>query len=230
MPMGFYPVLHGFGQVSEGEVDRMSIRIDSKSISLLAVFTAMVVAMEAVSIPFITDIRVVGNFTLDWTGIVIMIVFLGLGTVFSFFTIAIMWASIAYRSITSATFKGVAELITIIGVVLAANLMKRRRVSKPQELAIYLTVACIFRAVGMFFANILLPMLFFGLPMEVALATSVVYTPWNVVQAVINIVGGWTLYSAIPESLKIEAGFGRYREIQKSQDLPSDAEDEIGIQ
>jgi hypothetical protein len=207
----------------------MSIRTDSKSISLLAVFTAMVVAMEAVSIPFLTDIRVVGSFTLDWTGIVIMIVFMGLGTAFSLFTIATMWASIAYRSITSATFKGVAELLTLIGVILAASLMKRRKVSKSQELAIYLVFACVFRAVGMFFANILLPMLFFGLPMEIALGTSIVYTPWNVVQAVINIVGGWMLYNAVPENLKIEAGFGQYREIQKSQDLPPDAEDEIGI-
>ncbi|TFF91683.1 hypothetical protein EU546_08290 [Candidatus Thorarchaeota archaeon] len=203
----------------------MELRTDSKSIALLAVFTAMVVAMEAVSIPFVTDIRVVGNFSIDWTGIVIMIVFLGLGFVFSLVAITVMWASIAYRSISSATFKGVAELLTVLGVLVAAQVMKGRDLSRAKELAVYLVFACLFRAVGMYFANIALPIFFFGLPVEAAIATSLLYLPWNVVQAIINIILGWVLYNAIPRELAIEAGFGEYHDIQKSQELADLDED-----
>lgn len=202
----------------------MSIRTDSKSISLLAVFTAMVVAMEAVSIPFVTDIRVVGSFSIDWTGIVIMVVFLGLGFVFSLVTIAVMWASIAYRSITSATFKGVAEFLTLLGVLLAAQVIRGRNLSRLKEIAVYVVFACFFRALGMYFANIALPIFFYGIPVEVAIGTSLLYLPWNVVQALINIVGGWLIFNAIPRELAVEAALGEYRDIQKSQEL-TDQED-----
>ncbi|MFX1417004.1 MAG: hypothetical protein ACFFC0_09335, partial [Promethearchaeota archaeon] len=57
------------------------IRKDSKSIALLAVFVAMVVALEVYPILGVTDIGIPGDFTIDWTGIPIVIVFLGLGIV-----------------------------------------------------------------------------------------------------------------------------------------------------
>lgn len=175
---------------------------------MLAVFTAMIVALEAVSIPFLTDIYVVGNFTIDWTGIVIFIIFLGLGTTFSLISVAVMWISIAYRSIAGATFKGVAEILTLIGLIAAQHISRRLGLDRTRQLILFIVLGCLFRAVGMLFANVILLPFFYGMTIELAIAGSWVYLPWNIVQAIINVVGGWTLYNLIPDELIMQAGFG----------------------
>ncbi|MFW9844832.1 MAG: hypothetical protein ACFFEV_09670, partial [Candidatus Thorarchaeota archaeon] len=81
----------------------MSSRTDSKSIALLAIFTSLVIALEIFPVVGITDIPIPGlSFTVDWTGIPIMIVFLGLGVVFSYFPIVVMGVFIADRNFQGA--------------------------------------------------------------------------------------------------------------------------------
>ncbi len=186
-----------------------AVRKDSKSIALLALFSAMVIMLEAYPILGITDIRTVGFFTLDPTGIPIVIILLGLGGFYSIITIFIMWVSIAYRGkVASATFKGVAELLTILGIILARKVTCRSKMSKWKEVFIWVVIASLFRSVGMFFSTLVLSPYFYAASFEVALADAILYFPWNIVQACINVIGGVLLYNAIPVELKLQAGFG----------------------
>lgn len=185
------------------------VRKDSKSIALLALFSAMVIMLEAYPILGVTDIRTVGFFTLDPTGIPLVIVLLGLGGFYSIITIFIMWVSIAYRGkVASATFKGVAELLTILGIVFARRLTRRREMSEWTEILVWVVIASLFRSVGMFFATLILSPYFYAATFEFALAEAILYFPWNIVQACINVVGGVLFYRAIPVELRLQAGLG----------------------
>lgn len=191
---------------------KMNIRTDSKSIALLAVFTSLVIALEIFPIVGLTDIYTpVPNFTIDWTGIPIMIVFLGLGVVFSFFTVGVMWIFIAYRNFQGAAFKGLAEILTVLGLVVAKYVLRNRDVSWKWTALIYLIFGCLFRGVGMLFGNTILFQFFFHMPVEAAFSLSAIYVPWNVIQATINVFVGMLLYQLIPKDLKMEAGFGIFR-------------------
>ena len=185
------------------------VRKDSKSIALLALFSAMVIMLEAYPIPGVTDIRTVGLFTIDPTGIPLVIVLLGLGGFYSIITIFIMWVSIVYRGkMAGATFKGVAELLTILGIVFARKITRRCKMSKWTEILIWVAIASLFRSVGMFFATLILSPYFYGATFEFALADAILYFPWNIVQACINVIGGVLLYKAIPIELRLQAGLG----------------------
>ena len=214
------------------------IRKDSKSIALLAVFVAMVVALEVYPILGVTDIGVPGDFTIDWTGIPIVIVFLGLGLVYSMVAVAAMWMAIAYRNFVGAAFKGFAEFYTIVGLLAAKLLTMRYDMSRTTRLILYLVFGVLFRVVAMFFTNIYLIQNFFGVPFEGAVITSVAYVIPNAVQAVINILGGVVLYHLIPENLALQAGLGDdavsassrveelpSAEIEESSQLSSETED-----
>ncbi|MGY5857881.1 MAG: hypothetical protein RTU63_00820 [Candidatus Thorarchaeota archaeon] len=193
----------------------MSIRTDSKSIALLAIFSSLVIALEIFPIPGVTDFYApVPNFTIDWTGIPIMIVFLGLGTVFSFFTIGIMWIFIGYRNFQGAAFKGLAESFTFLGLIIANLVLRNRDLDWKRKAIVYLIFGCLFRGVGMFFGNVLLFNLFWGTAFDAGFALSAIYVPWNIIQAAINVIGGLFLYQIIPESLRIQAGFGKFRSAQ----------------
>ncbi len=204
----------------------MKIRTDSKSIALLAVFTSLVIALEIFPIPGLTDFYTpVPSFTIDWTGIPIMIVFLGLGTVFSFFTIAVMWIFIGYRNFQGAAFKGLAETFTLLGLIVAKLVLRNRNLDWKKSAVVYLTFACLFRGVGMLFGNVVLFNLFWGMPYDAAFALSTIYVPWNIIQAAINVVGGLFLFQLIPESLRTQAGLGvngsdvttKYEEISEDE-------------
>ncbi len=185
------------------------VRKDSKSIALLALFSAMVIMLEAYPILGVTDIRTVGFFTLDPTGIPLVIVLLGLGGFYSIITIFIMWVSIAYRGkMASATFKGVAELLTILGIILAKKITRRREMSEWTEAFVWVVTASLFRSVGMFFATLILSPFFHAATFELALADAILYFPWNIVQACINVIGGVLLYKAIPIELRLQAELG----------------------
>ncbi|MHA1484540.1 MAG: hypothetical protein ACTSPR_04385 [Candidatus Thorarchaeota archaeon] len=202
-----------------------AVRKDSKSIALLALFSAMVIMLEAYPILGITDIRIVGPFTLDPTGIPIVIILLGLGGFYSIITIFIMWVSIAYRGkVASATFKGVAELLTILGIVLAKKITCRSKMSKWKEFFIWAVIASLFRSVGMFFSILVLSPYFYAVSFEVALADAILYFPWNTVQACINVIGGVLLYNAIPVELKLQAGLGENPSSSKCavEEIPPD--------
>jgi riboflavin transporter FmnP len=191
---------------------RLSIRMDSKSIALLALFTSLVIALEVFPVIGITDIITpVPNFTIDWTGIPIMIVFLGLGNVFAFITIITMWISIVYRNPTGAAFKGLAESFTFLGLIIANLIVRNKDLDWKRKSIVYLIFGGLFRSIGMLFGNTFLFNLIYGMPYDGAFALSSIYIPWNIVQAIINILGGVFLYQIIPLSLRIQAGFGKYR-------------------
>jgi riboflavin transporter FmnP len=204
--------------------ERHPIRKDSRSISLLAIFAAMVVALEVFPIVGVTDFGLPGNFTFDWTGIPIVIVFLGLGLVFSLVTIAAMWIAIAYRNPVGAAFKGFAEFYTILGLVIAGLVVRRFSLERKIGFVIYLTCGTIFRIVGMFFTNIFLLQYLYTLPPEVAVAGSFAYIVPNLAQAISNIVGGFVLYYLIPENLALQAGLGDGADSASSrfEELPPD--------
>ena len=190
----------------------MELRTDSKSIALLAIFTSIVIALEVFPIVGLTDFYTpVPNFTIDWTGIPIMIIFLGLGMVFSLVTVGVMWVSIAWRNPTGAAFKFLAELFTLLGLIFAKLVLRDREIDWKLRTGIYLVSGCAFRSIGMYFGNIFLFTLFGFMPFEVAIGVSLIYVPWNVVQATINVIGGTLLYQMIPESLAMQAGLGKYR-------------------
>ncbi|MGY5872479.1 MAG: hypothetical protein RTV72_09555 [Candidatus Thorarchaeota archaeon] len=190
----------------------MSIRTDSKSIALLAIFSSLVIALEIFPIPGITDLYTpVPRFTIDWTGIPIMIVFLGLGVVFSFFTMGIMWIFIAYRNFQGAAFKGLAETFTLLGLVVANLVLRKRDLDWKRSAIVYLIFGCLFRGLGMLFGNVLLFNLFWGTAFDDGFVLSAIYVPWNIIQAAINVIGGLFLYQLIPESLRMQAGFGKFR-------------------
>ena len=67
----------------------------------------------------------------------------------------------------------------------------------------------------MYFGNIFLFTLFGYMPIETAVGFSVIYIPWNVLQAAINVIGGTLLYQMIPENLAMQAGLGKYRTISE---------------
>ena len=186
------------------------IPTDSKSISLLAIFSAMVVALEIYPIPGITDLKVPGMFfTIDWTGIPIAFLFLGFGLVYSFISILIMTISImAHGNMTGAIFKLFAELFKIFGMALAWYITKNRNISYQRKIPIYIFFALLFCSVGMFFVNIWLLPILYGMTMELAVATSLLYIPWNAVQSIINVVGGFVIIRVIPSDLKIAFRIG----------------------
>lgn len=189
-------------------LNRHPIRTDSKSIALLAIFVAMVVSLEVFPILGVTDIGLPGNFTIDWTGIPIVIVFLGLGIIYSLVAIFAMWIAIAYRNFNGAAFKGFAELYTILGLLIAKILFMRYQVEQRIRMVLYLLFGTLARVIGMFFTNIYLLQFFYGLTPESAVIGSAAFALPNVLQAIINIIGGVMLYHLIPENLALQAGLG----------------------
>jgi len=191
----------------------MNVRSDSKSIALLAIFSAMVAMLEVFPIVGITDLKFFPGgtpFTLDWTGIPIVIVFVGLGMISSVVSIAVMFVAIGYRNFPGAVFKGAAEMFTILGLLTAKLLIGKKSPSKKVSASLYLVLGATYRAIGMFIVNIPLLPIFYPLfyTTESAIIASTILVPWNILQAAINIVGGIILYYLIPESLRIQAGFG----------------------
>ncbi|MFQ5832890.1 MAG: hypothetical protein ACE5H4_09325 [Candidatus Thorarchaeota archaeon] len=187
---------------------RYPIRKDSKSIALLAIFVSMVVALEVYPILGVTDIGVPGGFTIDWTGIPIVIVFLGLGLVYSLVAIVAMWMAIAYRNFSGAAFKGFAEFYTIVGLLVAKLLTMRYNMGRGTRVLLYLVFGSLFRVVGMFFTNIYLIQVFYSALPDAAVSLSATFVIPNLVQATINILGGVLLYHLIPENLALQAGLG----------------------
>ncbi|NHI88571.1 MAG: hypothetical protein EAX87_03550 [Candidatus Thorarchaeota archaeon] len=200
------------------------IRTDSRSIAILAIFAAMVLALEIFPIPFLTDIPLFGGFTLDPTGIPICFVFLAYGNVFSFLLLPIMWIAIGYRNIIGSVFKLFAEFFTLLGLVVAKFVLRGRSYDWKVATPIYLIFGVVFRAIGMYIANIYLIQWLYGLPLDVAIALSVSFVIPNIIQAAINVLAGILLFVIIPENLAIEARFGKYGtdEYSEYQEIPPD--------
>ncbi|TFG34681.1 hypothetical protein EU527_02415 [Candidatus Thorarchaeota archaeon] len=208
----------------------MKIRSDSKSIALLAIFTSLVISLEIFPIAGITDFYTpIPYFTIDWTGIPIFLIFLGLGILYSFFAIGIMWIFIAYRNFQGAAFKGLAESFTLLGFIIAKLVIRNKELDWKRSAVIYLLFAASFRSIGMLFGNTLLFQIFSTSSLNAAFSLSTIYVPWNIIQAIINVIIGLFLYNLIPESLKIQAGLGKYgdRETQQFEDLASEESKDI---
>jgi len=190
----------------------LEIRTDSKSVALFAIFTSIIIALEIFPIPGLTDFYTpVPGFTIDWTGIPIMIIFQGLGMAYSFLSVGVMWVFIGYRNFNGAAFKGLSEILTLLGLIVAKLLMRNRDIDWKWTAGVYLISASAFRAIGMYFRNIILLTFFGYMSFETAIVASIAYIPWNILQAIINVLGGIILYRMIPESLAIQAGLGKYR-------------------
>jgi hypothetical protein len=203
----------------------MQLKTDSKSIAILAIFTSIVVALEVFPVLGVTDILVLPapRFTIDWTGIPLVLIFIGLGFLASMISMVIMIVAILYRNPIGAVFKGFAELFTLLGLVMGYLILRKRNVSKPVRWAIYIVMGVVLRSVGMFFMNIiLLPALLpFLYDLSGAIIASAILVPLNAAQAVINIGGGIVFYNLIPKSLRISAGLGEFYDPSKTiRELP----------
>jgi hypothetical protein len=188
----------------------MNLRTDARSIAILAIFAAMILALEILPIPFLTDIPLFGGFTLDPTGIPITIVFLAFGSVFSLILIPIMWITIAYRNPIGSVFKGFAEFYTLFGLIIAKLFLRNRQYDWKIAVPIYLTFGVAFRAIGMYITNIFLIQWLYGSPLEGAILYSATFVIPNIIQAMINILVGILIFIVIPENLAIQARFGKY--------------------
>jgi riboflavin transporter FmnP len=205
----------------------MELRTDSKSIAILAIFTSIIVALEVFPVLGVTDILVLASprFTIDWTGIPLVLIFAGLGLIASLISLVIMFISIFYRNPIGAAFKGIAEFLTIIGLFVGYLILRDRDVSKRMRISVYFLTGAGFRSIGMFFANIvLLPALLpFLYDVNGAIIASAIIVPLNIAQAAINIIGGFVFYDLIPKNLKISAGLGKFYEPSKTiRELPAE--------
>ena len=210
----------------------MKLRTDSRSIAILAIFAAMILALEILPVPLLTDIPLFAGFTLDPTGIPIIIVFLAFGSVFSLILIPIMWIAIAYRNPIGSVFKGFAEFYTLFGLIIAKLLLRNRSYDWKVAAPIYVTFGVAFRAIGMYATNIFLIQWLYGSPLEGAIILSGTFVIPNIIQALINTLIGILIFVIIPENLAIQARFGkygtdeydRYEEISAEELEPTDNE------
>jgi riboflavin transporter FmnP len=184
-----------------------------------------VIALEVFPVPGITDLPTpIPRFTIDWTGIPIMIVFLGLGIVFSIFMIIVMWVFIAYRNFQGAAFKGLAEAFTLLGLIIAKLILRNRDLDWKQNTVVYLFFGCLFRVIGMLIGNVFLFEFFYGMSYDAAFALSTIYVPWNFIQAIINVLGGIILFKLIPENIQMQAGFGKFGAVESKYEELSEEE------
>ena len=188
----------------------MKLQTDARSIAILAIFAAMILALELIPVPFLTDIPLFAGFTLDPTGIPITIVFLAFGSVFSLILIPIMWVAIAYRNPIGSVFKGFAEFYTLFGLIVAKLLLRNRSYDWKVSAPTFLAFGVAFRAIGMYITNIFLIQWLYGSPLEGAIILSGAYVIPNIIQALINILIGVVVFIIIPENLAIQARFGKY--------------------
>lgn len=170
----------------------------------------MVIALEIIPIPLLTDIPLLAGFTLDPTGIPITLIFLMLGSIFGLLLIPIMWISIAYRNLIGSVFKGFAEFYTLLGLIVAKLILKKRSYDWKVALPTYVIFGVTFRVVLMYISNIFLIQWLYMFPPEVALTLSASFVLPNLIQAFLNVFIGILIFMTIPESLMIEGRLGKY--------------------
>ncbi len=178
-------------------------KYDSKTISLLSIFLAMVFALEVYPVVGIIDIPIPGiTFTIDWTGIPLILLFYFFGPFFSLIGVGVIGIAIGYRKPISAVFKVLAEFYKILGITVVWLVIRNREVSYGRRVLLYTIVASIFCAGGMFLSNIYLLQLLYGMPVDAAIVASTVLIPWNVLQSIINVASGSFLFKIVPDDLK----------------------------
>jgi len=188
-----------------GSTNQSYNKYNSKNIALFAIFLAMIIALEILPIIGITDLKIPGtNFTLDPTGIPIVLVFLFFGGGFAVIGTGMAGIIIGMRgNPIGAVFKFFAEFYKIIGLAIAWWLLRNRDISFSKRITIYTVFATLSCAIGMFVTNgaILLPLLY-GMEGSAAWALSLTFVPLNVIQSLINVLGGGFIFGIIPADLK----------------------------
>lgn len=185
----------------------------SKRIAVLAVFTSISMLLEVFPVPGITDLKLVPqvpSFTIDWTGIPLSFILLGLGLTYSLTAVVGVGIAIGYRNPVGALFKVASETLTVLGMSVGFSVHRalRKRLPKLSKTRTLLVLAggMLFRMVGMYVINIALLPVFVGLPEATAITVSGILVPWNGVQALINILGAWVLMALLPRELLLQAG------------------------
>jgi len=204
------------------------LRTDSRRIAVFAIFAAMVLALEILPIPFLTDIPLFGGFTLDPTGIPITIVFLAYGSIFALILLPIMWVAIAYRNLIGSIFKGFAEFYTVLGLIVAKLILRNRSREWKVALPIYLVFGISFRGIGMYITNVFLIQWLYGLTPESAIALSATFIIPNILQAFINVLIGVFIFIIIPENLAIQAGFDESFEEMSYEEISAEEIESAG--
>lgn len=189
----------------------------------------MILALEILPIPLLTDIPLFAGFTLDPTGIPITMIFLMFGTVFSFILIPIMWIAIAYRNPIGSVFKGCAEIYTLLGLIVAKIVLKKKSYDWKVAIPTYLVFAVMFRAAGMYFSNIFLIQWLYGSPPELAVAMSASFVIPNLLQALLNVLIGILIFIIIPDNLAIQGRFGKFSSAETKYEEISEEELESSI-
>ncbi|MDF1540236.1 MAG: ECF transporter S component [Candidatus Thorarchaeota archaeon] len=188
-----------------GAMNKSYEKYNSKNIALFAIFLAMIIALEILPIIGITDLKIPGtNFTLDPTGIPIVLVFLFFGSGFAVAGTGMAGLIIAMRgNPIGAVFKFFAEFYKIVGLVIAWWLFRNREVPFTKRITLYTIFATITCAIGMYVTNgaILLPLLY-GMESSAAWSLSLTFVPLNVIQSLINVIGGGFIFGIIPADLK----------------------------
>jgi len=133
----------------------------------------------------------------DFTGIPIVLSLLLFGLIPGIFTSIIASVAILARSgqVVSSSMKGLAELSTILGMAVGLKLLKRFRMVGSFTLGItsrVLTMTCV--DLALIYAGVIsLPTSYANVPIMVAL----LFGAFNVVQGVLSILGGYSIYEAI---------------------------------
>ena len=121
-----------------------------------------------------------------------------------------MWIAIAYRNPIGSIFKVFAEFYTLLGLIVAKLFLRNRQYDWKIAAPIDLTFGGTFRAIGMYLTNIFLIQWLYGSPLEGAILLSGTFVIPNIIQAMINIFVGISIFIIIPENLAIQARFGKY--------------------
>jgi riboflavin transporter FmnP len=136
------------------------------------------------------------NLKFDFTGVPIVLSTLLFGLASGATTSAIAFLAILIRSgdVVGASMKALAEFSTILGMTLAS-----KRFAKTPKLA---KIASSFfgvasRSLTMFFANLIILPMFYGILQTAAILTSPLIVAFNVVQGFIGIILGYFLYETL---------------------------------
>ncbi len=173
----------------------------SKSISLIAIFGAIIGILEIFPIIGITDIPfpLYPKLTIDPTGIVIILGYLILGFIPSLTLCGFALIFIGYRNIFGAIFKVLSELFNLIGFAIGFTL--NRKIKLKNEFIMPFIFGIIFRVILMHISNYFLLQIFYGIPPEVVIALLPIIDIFNTLQGSINMTIAPLIIRALPKEI-----------------------------
>lgn len=174
---------------------------NSKAISLIAIFGAIIGILEVFPIVGITDIPfpLYPKLTIDPTGIVIILGYLILGFVPSLSLCIFALIFIGYRNIFGAIFKVLSELFNLIGVAIGFKLNKK--IATSNKYLIPFILGIVFRVILMHILNFYLLQIFYGIPESAVISLLPIIDVFNILQGSINMGVAPLLIKALPQEL-----------------------------